>query len=91
MGYKFNDANGYLEAGPSINGLKEIKDLATEYQARRPALEQLIQHGHTDMLLALQVECRNLANKTNDKDVKHSLLRISALASKASEVLIMEH
>lgn len=91
MAYKFNDANGYLAAGPSVNGLKEIKALMKEYDDPRPALEQLLQHGHTTMLPALAVEIRNLANKTNDKSTKHTLNSIYALAKKASEVLILEH
>lgn len=91
MAYKFNDANGYLEAGPSVNGLKEIKALMKEYDDPRPALAQLLQYGHTNMLPALAVEVRNLSNKTNDKSIKHTLGTIYRLSKKANEILVLEH
>lgn len=92
MAYKFNDVNGFVADGPSINGLREVKQLMVEYKDwPRPALEQLLEHGHTDMLPALSVECKNLANKTNDKDIKSTLIKLAAAALKAKEVIIMEH
>lgn len=90
MGYKFSDANGDSTHGPSINGLREVKDLMKEYDNPRPALEQLLQHGHTNMLPALSMECRNLANKTNDKDIKHTLISLAAFARRADEIVILE-
>lgn len=91
MAYSFSDARGHLGAGPSVNGLRDIKQLIAEYKDwPRPALEQLIQYGHTSLLPALSMECNNLAKKTTDKEIKHSLTSLAALARKADEVIIME-
>jgi hypothetical protein len=92
MAYKLNDVDGFIADGPSINGLREVKALLAEYKDQpRPALEQLLEYGHTTMLPALSVECANLANKTNDVDIKHTLKSLAAAARNAKELLIMEH
>lgn len=91
MPYTFRDASKNSYPGPSINGLVEMKQLLSAYKDYpRPALEQLLEHGMTNMLPALSMECRNLANKTNDENVKHTLISLAAIARKADEVVILE-
>jgi hypothetical protein len=92
MAYSFYDTKGYIGPGPSITGWRDVKKLLEEYKdIPRPALEQLIEHGHTNMLPALAVECRNLSNKTKDQDIKNTLKALSGLAKRAQEVIILEH
>lgn len=90
MPYKLNDANGYLGHGPTTTGFKLVKALNEEFKGTRPALEQLIEHGHTNLLPALSSECNNLAKKTNNKDIKATLTKLAASARSAEEVLILE-
>jgi hypothetical protein len=91
MPYTFSDASKREWPGPSINGLDEVKQLIAAYKDwPRPALDQLLTHGMTNMLPALSVECRNLANKTNDQNIKHTLVALAAIALQADEVVILE-
>jgi hypothetical protein len=91
MAYSYSDASKQEWPGPSINGLRQVKKLAKEFQAKRPALAQLLQHGHTNMLPALSVECTNLALKTTDIHIKHTLVHLASIARKADEIVVLEH
>jgi hypothetical protein len=92
MAYSYNDAEERQWAGPSINGLREIKQLLEAYKDwPRPALEQFLEHGYTNMLPALSVECTNLANKTTSEEIKHTLLHLASVALQADEIVILEH
>lgn len=92
MAYTLKDAKGKEWAGPSINGLKEIKQLMIDNSnIKRPALEQLLQHGHTPMLASLSQECRSLARLTTDVNLQGTLNSLAATARNADEVVIMEH
>jgi len=90
MPYKLLDADKKEAPGPSVNGLREIKQLISENKGNRVALDQLLKHGYTNMLTSLRLECRNLANKTNDPDVKNSLNAIGQFASNANEIVALE-
>jgi hypothetical protein len=89
MGYSYSDANGYLDLGPSINGLRELKVLLKRTKAH-PAFDQFIEYGYTNMLSALAVECKNLAGQTEDKNIRYTLKHLSLIAKKADEVIILE-
>jgi hypothetical protein len=89
MGYSYSDANGYLEAGPSINGLRELKVLLKRTKAH-PAFDQFLEFGYTNMLSALTIECKELASQTEDKDIRYTLKHLSLLAKKADEIIILE-
>jgi hypothetical protein len=89
MSYSFSDANKRTWHGPCINGWQQVINLLAKEQPR-PALQQLIDHGHTNMLPALSFECTNLATKTNDKDIQHTLFHLAAVAKQADEVVILE-
>lgn len=92
MGYTFSDASQKtIGAGPSINGLRELKTILQQNQPENfPALSHLLVHGHTTKLTQLKIECRTLSQRTNNADVKSSLANIIKLADKADEMLILE-
>jgi hypothetical protein len=89
MGYSYSDANGYLDTGPSINGLRELKILLKRTKTH-PAFDQFLEHGYTNMLSALVAECKDLASQTEDKNICYTLKHLSLLAKKADEVIILE-
>lgn len=90
MGYSYSDANGYLETGPSINGLRELKMLLKCTKAHS-AFDQFLEYGYTNMLSALAVECKDLASQTDNEDIRYTLNRLSLLVKKAEEIIILEH
>ena len=89
MGYSYSDANGYLDLGPSISGLRELKVLLKRTKDH-PAFDQFLEYGYTNMLSALIVECKNLAGKTENKDIRYALKHLSGLAKKADAIIILE-
>jgi hypothetical protein len=88
MGYFYGDASGYLETGPSINGLRQVKILLKRTKAH-PAFDQFIEYGYTNMLTELAAECKNLASQTEDKDIRYTLKHLSGLAKKADEIIVL--
>lgn len=92
MAYTFSDASKREWPGPCVNGWREVKALLAEYKDwPRPALEQLMTHGHTNMLAALSVECNSLIKKTTNKDIIDTLTKLAAIARNADEVVFLEH
>jgi hypothetical protein len=89
MGYSYIDANGYLDGGPSINGLRQLKMLLKRTEAH-PAFDQFIEYGYTNMLSALALECKVLAGQTKDKNIQFTLDHLSLLATKAEEIIALE-
>lgn len=90
MAYTYHDANGYLEPGPSINGWRELKALAVQSRLALPALGQLLEHGYTNLLVALAIECRTLSAKTDNQDIKSTLSHLAGLTQKADEIIALE-
>jgi hypothetical protein len=92
MPYTYSDANKQSVHGPSINGLREIKKLKGQFDKDRPmpALDELLEHGHTNKLIALVNECRNLAMKTEDASISGSLNALAQFARRANEIVILE-
>jgi len=91
MAYTYSDANGHLSPGPSINGLRELKALIVEQRGwKHPALSQLLEHGHTNMLPALSAECRYLIVKTDNYDIQSTLTHLASLCLRADEMIVLE-
>lgn len=91
MAYAFHDVDGYLDPGPCINGLRQLKAfIASQQGLKFPAIEQLFDIGYTKLLAQLKIECRNLEKRATDKDIKSTLASLGKSASKAKEILIME-
>ena len=88
MGYSYSDANGYLDTGPSISGLSELKVLLKRTKAH-PAFDQFIEHGYTNMLSPLVAECKDLAGQTKNENIQYTLKHLSLLAKKADEIIIL--
>lgn len=90
MAYTFSDADGKNWPGPSIHGWQQVINFLAIDKVKRPALQQLIKFGHTNMLIALATECTNLAKAASTQDVKDTLTKLATLARKADEIIILE-
>jgi hypothetical protein len=90
MGYSYSDANGYLDSGPSVNGLRELKMLL-KCTKTHPTFDQFVEFGYTNLLSALAVECKDLASQTDDENIRYTLKHLSLLSKKAKEVIILEN
>lgn len=89
MGYTYSDANGYLDGGPSISGLKQIKKVLAMAQGSFSSLQDLLNHGYTISLAALAEDCMRLSKLTRNKDVKCSLEHLAKLTGKAEEMIVL--
>lgn len=93
MSYSLCDENAkFVGDAPCINGLRELKEFVQDQGAEKfPAITQLFQHGYTNMLVQLGIECRNLGKRAVDnKDIRSSALSIGKAAVKAKELLVLE-
>lgn len=90
MAYTYHDANGYLDLGPSINGLREIKNLRATAKGEFPGIDQLLKFGYTNLLVELADDCKRLSKGTSDKDIQFSLRHLANLCRKADEIIILE-
>jgi hypothetical protein len=90
MAHTFSDANGYLDLGPNINGLRQIKKLRSTANGKFPAIDQLLELGYTNLLAELADDCRRLSKQTSDKDIQFSLKHLAVLCRKAEEIIILE-
>jgi hypothetical protein len=92
MAYSFSDITGNVVGdGPSINGLRELKAFVQEQGAEEyPSIGHLFEHGYTKRLLQLGKECRSLAKRATNKDIKITIVSLGKSATKAKELLIME-
>jgi hypothetical protein len=92
MAYNVLDVtNKDLGAGPSINGMRELRQtLAANNEHNFPALNHLLTFGYTTKLSRMIVDCRTLIKRTTNVDVKSTLQSFVQQASKANEMLILE-
>ena len=88
MSYELHDEDGEIGSGPSNNGLSQLKKYVTD-NGNHPALDMLLEHGVTHLIMKLSVECAALAEKCPDPNVKSSLVSLSKDAKKAKGVVIL--
>ena len=69
MAYTYSDANGYLDLGPTVNGLRQIKKLRATAKGTFPGIDQLLKLGYTNLLVELA------DTVTEMREVKHAYQR----------------
>ena len=91
MAYNYEDSRGWIALGPNISGAKALLDEVKKSAPRKayPVLHELLTEGCTDSPKLLKGEAQLLAEKTEDKDVKDTLLRLADVAAKAKGYLMM--
>jgi len=89
MAYTLMDEDGELGHGPSINGRTQLEKYLATVKLKHPALSMLLVHGATHLTLALAVECKNLAAKCKDAEVKSTLQSLAKDARKAKQCVMM--
>jgi hypothetical protein len=90
MAYTFSDVNGYLDLGPTISGLRQIKDLRASSKGKFSGIDQLLELGYTKLLVELADDCGRLSKQTSDKEIQFSLKHLERLCRKAEEIIILE-
>ena len=92
MGYTLSDEGRFLDLGPSINGLRELKKFLSHHpKTKFPALQMFLEDGYTPLTKALATECRVLAKLAGaaHPDVAISLTSLGVSASKARGIIIL--
>ena len=91
MAYNYEDSQGWMALGPNISGAKALIDEVKKNAPRKayPVLHELLTRGNTDSPKLLKVEAQRLAEKTRDKDVKDTLLRLAGVAARAKGYLMV--
>ena len=90
MAYTYSDANGYLDLGPSVNGLRQLKELRATAKGKFPGIDQLLKIGYTNLLVELADDCGRLSKQTSDKNIQFSLKHLAMLSRKTEEIIILE-
>jgi hypothetical protein len=75
--------------GPTISGLKALKDVYYASTFDAPALTHFLQYGYTGDVADLAKQCRQLAQTIADTDVKTTLEHIADVASKSKEFITL--
>jgi hypothetical protein len=89
MAYSVEDENGDIGAGPSGNGLSELrKFVLAQADDLYPSLRMLLMHGVTHQVEKLTIECRALASKCTDKDIKSTLSSLAISSAKAEGIVM---
>jgi hypothetical protein len=91
VAYNYEDSKGWMALGPNISGAAALLHAVKKNAPRKayPVLHELLTEGSTDSPELLRAEAQRLAEKTRDKDVKDTLLRLARVAAKAKGYLMM--
>lgn len=90
MAYDIYNENGFASAGPSINGLRVLKQqLGTLDSARFPQLASLFKFGFAPSPARLKYEVMEVTKQVSDPDVKSTLLEIGRGAARSSVIVIL--
>lgn len=89
MGYTFIDEDGFLGDGPSIHGLRELKEYLSTLDRDTPAMDMLLEYGETHLTRELAAECKLLAKSSTNQDVATTLKCLAKDAAKAKGIVIM--
>jgi hypothetical protein len=88
MSYELN-SDTQESYGPTIAGLKALKDAYYDSNFDAPALTHFLQYGYTGDVADLAKQCRQLASVIADPSVKTSLEHIADVASKSKEFITL--
>lgn len=90
MAYTFEDEDGHIGHGPTITGLRHMKNLVAQQSADSyPATKMLFEHGVTHKTMKLGVEASALALKSDDPNVSSSFSALSSAARRAKGIVIL--
>jgi hypothetical protein len=91
MAYSIHGENGYVDGGPSINGLREFRKEIERKRNRGhfPRLEEFLEKGFSPNPRLLAKECRVLAGTIKNKDVLVTCEMLAQSARKCGQVVIL--
>jgi hypothetical protein len=91
MPYEIFDSKGHIGKGPSINGLRKLKDeldsLADAHSFFQ--LNMFLRRGYASSVTRFREELAQLEHLAKDHAAKDSLRQLEALSHKCSDVVIL--
>ena len=93
MPYEIADVNGVISHGPSINGLKELREELNHVADARtfPQTNMFFKHGYATSPLAFKVELGQLKQKVQCTSCQATIQTLIDAASKSKEIVILRH
>jgi hypothetical protein len=90
MAYNYADSKGWTALGPSIGGAHYLLQYLNKNvdAANYPEMYKLLTTGSTNSPELLKGEATRLAAKTEDKDVKDTLLKMARAAAKSKDFVM---
>jgi hypothetical protein len=86
--YNLKDANGYVSYGPSIAGMKALREEVESLPSKEyPELTTFVQQGGSDNPKALAKEAMKASDKIKNPPVRKTLINIIASARRAKQFL----